>query len=318
MTRRHVKNGALATGILSALVLVFMASFVRAQLAGELHTRALNLGSGLLEHIRLSADLKPQSRLPHRHLISLNGSEFEVQTLSVQSSQEHPFGGVFEAFRSRCQDAHDHSKVTPSLAQLRKPLGEIGLNPELPLIKRLIFESGNEQEHSAYCLRPAHEMSLAGLEQMSRAFIESGDLSRLGTWQGLYARREGNEKDGYQVALLSIEARGQLNPHTLFPSDKDAPGADFENLPRPPGRRVLSLSHDGTPHLNTYALGTSALESIHAYEKSARRSGLRVEHPAEGGTPGRALFIRSPHQSYLVTSIERETGSTLLLASLPH
>lgn len=317
MSWKKMTKRVLYLSFTTGLTLLLSVSWVHARLSSNWGQEGLELGRSLLDGIRLAQGSSTEDRLPHNHRITLNGSQFGVQTLSIEDADPESLERSFLAFRRQCQRAQGHALVSPELEELRKPLGELGLSPELPLMRSFIVESGNENERSAYCLRPAQELSVAGLINLVNLFTQSADLNQFGTWQGLYARREGDQHGGDRIALLSIETQGELRPDLLFPSNSDAPGADFSELPRPKGRRLLSLNYGDSPRLNTYAVETALGESLTHYGRKAVAAGLRVERPAENDTEGNALFIRTQEQSYIVTGIEKEAGSLLLLASLP-
>jgi hypothetical protein len=62
------------------------------------------------------------------------------------------------------------------------------------------------------------------------------------------------EQTGKDVFLVMLWTDGPLNVRQMFPTEGDAPGLDFADLPRPPkSRRILSAWEEGQgPALNMY------------------------------------------------------------------
>lgn len=211
---------------------------------------------------------------------------------------------VLDAFDGNCRaGSHDLRSllgVGAGASLLQEPVHETWLRA---LDQARVLRVENETEGMLSCLAPNHQQpGAAGLVDGIRAFMESGDLSRLGDLRYVTVRKQPSGET--QVIAAWTEGRFQLA--AIFPDTGDVPGSDMVDVPRPPGsvRAVCATAPRRSFAYRLYESAQPADEVLAFYERTLARGGWSrvhtVDEPADAGDPlsiraftksGRALGI---------------------------
>lgn len=247
----------------------------RAQAA--LSTASLFAGRQISE---LLIPTQPNEAVPNsaarRYQLSLNGANLELVYTSTGPMKDGPLAEELARIRKNCSRPLE-GEGAPSLVQVP------------------VFFAESESEAQVFCLRPARELSLRGAQDLMDAFESTGDLSRIGRIQGAYLRRG---QRGH--SLLTVESKGPVVLSKMFPSSGDAPGDDFSELPRPAGKRLLSLSRDGSPALAVYESAAARGAALDEYQQVLQDRGLYVRRPRERAND--TLWVSARGEDFVVTS----------------
>ncbi len=93
------------------------------------------------------------------------------------------------------------------------------------------------------------------------AFAQSFDMSEFGSLQFMHA-----EAVGDRTLVRMVWSEGKLSLRDMFPEDKDTPGRDLPDLPRPPGSfRVVSAHVDGVGRDLVSYQSPEPLERVEGY-----------------------------------------------------
>jgi hypothetical protein len=125
------------------------------------------------------------------------------------------------------------------------------------------------------CFDTAGKLDLSALTERLDAVKASGDLSKLGDFRYVLARRE-----GHQTTVLVLWTHGGLALAGAFPKSGDAPGRDPENVPRAPEmRRLLSAKEHGAPYsIAVYEAGKKSFRGLVGwYDAEFSRGGWSVK-----------------------------------------
>lgn len=268
----------LALAILTSSLLA--ARWVQARVGARVDQQVLHLHRAfdeLLQQARLdpprTADTRGGTLVVH-----FNGIQIRAQTRRFKATKQE-LHALFAVLRSQC------------LA----PLSSTGLSQKATWGAPLV-ENSNAKESYLYCLRPHAPVTLANLGSLAQQFAASLDVAQLGQVRGLYARSHHNEHQ-----LLMVQLEGAVDLDRAFSTTGDAPGHDFADLPRPPGRRSASVSLNGAPELNVYQLAVDAGFTLPHYAEQLTRRGVDVLAPSRASAgPVHAVVARTPHNTYVV------------------
>ena len=278
---------------------VFASGWAHARVSSEVESQGLVFGRSLLE---LALNNDAGGRLQGATTVLVNGTTFILQTGSVDAG-EASLQSLLERVKKDCNR---------SQAQLSKTL-ELEVSETRELLSPPLLESLGKTEGYVYCLKPSSEFHLAGLSSMLSDFSKEGDLSAFGRWQGVYARVEER-----RIVLLSVAILGRLVVQDMFPESKDCPGSDMVELPRPPGRRILSASSDSQTLLTSYVSSNKSAPEFDAYLSRAEATGANVHRMSNKEV--QTALLRTLEHSFVVTQTRSNSsqGATLTVARLPH
>ncbi len=291
------KKTCTAVGIFVGCNLIAV-TWAEARAREVIEERGLELGrqleemSGLMDAFE---GVPPRGRAGGAHRLQVNGAEVALHSGSVRRSGGLRLDDLVERVRKNCRANVRDETISAEL--IRAPL----------------IEWVGETEAFVYCLKTDRELSLEAISEMLDAFLKSGDLSQWGTFQGAYFRAHEDS-----VSILTAEIKRGLAPAKMFPSGRDAPGAAFRRLPKPPGRRVLSVGHNGKPTLNIHQSRADALSTLDEYHQKLVNAGLSVERAKVDRGNSLALVVRSPREAFVIVAKDDDVASHLVLARLPN
>jgi hypothetical protein len=230
----------------------------------------LSLGAQLM----LYKNARKQS--PPRSLV-LNGLALQLST----GTSGDPPHAILDQFASMCRArAGKLGRQFPEAQKLlKKQGGEPGLLDG-------VLRAGDHRRGAVACLDVGtQQLSIQEFVARMARVAESGDFAQLGALR--YVTVEGDESGSAFVALWSEDA---LRLGQAFPEHGDAPGADFDFVPRPAhARRILSAwENQSAQGINVYltqAAEPEALETYYRHELSRR--GFKLLNPS--GTKGAKL-----------------------------
>jgi len=174
-----------------------------------------------------------------------------------------------------------------------------------PQLDTPLLQNFGSTESYLYCLRPKYSLTAQGIEAALREFSLNGDLTAFGQIQGLYVRSSGSYHQ-----LLWMQTEGAVRFDRAFDLTVDAPGRDVPTLPRPPGRRTLSVALDEAPVLNSYAVAGDHEGALTAYREQLLAQGISVlSPPTPGGTKSRSLVARTERETFLILLHVHESQS---------
>lgn len=296
--------------VVSVCLMLFASTWVQAQVKSRMGEEGLRFGRSLFDSMQLTHGnaAGPLSR----HELTINGARVRVESRTLHGDADTLIEAAMQTLRAECETPREALPLPPLSEAEEQALKKLHFDSNTQLFGNVVIQATDRKEQALYCFKPAHPLSLRGIAVMARTFKDSRDLNDLGTWKGVYAKAGDNS-----VSFLTLEAQGSFRPELMFPKTGDVPGEEFKELPRPPGRRTLSIAHNENTALNTYLSPLSLVDSLSDYETQLKNSGLRSERPAQTGTPGNVLFLRSHSVSYVVSGTSQKSGSTLLIAALP-
>jgi hypothetical protein len=224
---------------------------------------------------------------------------------------------VLNVFDRHCQE--NSSNLGEELGKLPARFGAIDFPERLrdPARWAVVREEARDGEAGQLgCLAQPREGGLSAVVKRLQAFVESGDLSRLGDARFVTARRA---EDGKSTHVLALWTEGTFNFTNMFLSDGDAPGRDPEHLPRPPeARRVFSAEVPDQPYAIRMYDSTQARPALLSfYDGEMKRRGwaARPVAPKPGGDdfviehPESRAFTRNG-AALIVTTDSLEGGKT--------
>ena len=261
---------------LSTIVSLLCVRAVEAKVKNHLHAGADELGRRvfmLIEH------LGGDAQTPQSHNFEINGIEILAHTKVVTASPAQ-LDQVLGAFEQRCE-----TPIAPGVGDV-----------EPALVPTPMLKSRGKTESYIYCIRPKRHLSAAGIETMAREFSDSRDLSAIGQMGGLYVRSSGQRHQ-----ILMIEMPGRFLVDRAFPKQGDVSGLDSAELPRPEGRRTLSVAFEGRPVQNAYSVEGDRRSVLDQYAQKLREEKLSLlTPPAPDGRGAFSLVARTQRDTFLV------------------
>ncbi|GEM_PF-2266152 len=283
------------TLLMVGALLVFVANGAQARLLSHVEARGLELSRSLL---KIAYHDEASARQGRERVVGLNGVQLRVQSGSILR-KDRSVEELLQGVRERCFP-HD----APRNDEIKSP----------QMIAPPLLEYSSKTEGYVYCLRPRGSLDVDGLSLLLTKFSKTGDFAELGTWQGAYARVEGE-----RLVFFAAEFIGPLRIDEMFPVEGDSPGGDILALPRPGGRRLLTGSLDGEALLTSYEFSDSSDELLKNYADKLTLAGIEVHWPPSGDrnhTAGGVLIARTSANTFVVSA--PLAANSLIINRLPH
>jgi len=183
------------------------------------------------------------------------------------------------------------------------------LGKAVPSLLSGVLRRDSKREGLLACIETGRPLTLAELSVRLRAVGSTGDLRELGELRYVLARR-----DGTNTTLVILWTDGAFPVLRAFPKDRDAPGRDPLDIPRPERtRRLLSASEGSAPYAITAYAATAyqPAQLLDWYDEALRAQGFTTSATASGGIHARrgarALVVSTsmqPNGAALVTVAE--------------
>jgi hypothetical protein len=187
---------------------------------------------------------------------------------------------------------------------------------QVPDARSSVLRGGDALEGTTVCFVRGASTN-ASLPDAFRSFAETGELGYLGKLRYAYARKDGRYG---RTLVLTVWTEDQFNLGDLLPTeDKDVPGADFPELPRPPdATRSLSAFAKGAPYgVNVYKTAESTAKVVAFYDTLMHERGFTAYDPeldeAKVGAVGRTY---TKDGVVLTVAARRETSGTFVALGL--
>jgi len=255
MTMARAKR-LLAGGLRVAALLSVLLAFV---VARSVHAAERRAGEGLLGFGAALMKLGNFSADPERRLLTVNGVELELMTLSSPED----VAGALGRLRGLCQ--RGGVNIPDHLAMLGARDGSLAEG---------ILQRTSEHEGVIACIDAGRRLGLEDLVEGLDRVRATGDLTALGALRFALARRSGNV-----THVLVLWTRGSLELAKMFPAG-DAPGHDPQGLPRPAGtRRLISAAAHEAPYGVTVYESKLAVAGalLEAYRAELGRAGWATQ-----------------------------------------
>jgi len=230
------------------LVSALLVRHVSAQIQGLM----LSVGSQMMRVAELSPAAQPRT-------VRLNGAQVRLR---VQTAPNQKLKDVLDVFHQRCRERNGRFYEQLSAQELQRKL------PPPPRIASLDgvlrTEGGSAGAIACLDLGESKETPASILARAER-FLETGDAHEFGELRYVRAEQVGDD-----VFAVMLWTDGPFKVSEMFPAEGDAPGLDFQDLPRPPGsRRLLSAWEEGeAPALDMYTVKGKNAASLEAYYRS--------------------------------------------------
>jgi hypothetical protein len=285
-------------GFCTVVSFAFTALTVRS-VYGEMEETTLRVGRNML---KLKDVLGPPQMLVFNGATIYAGGRHVPMSVKEfldrfeEHCEEHS-AGFEEDFRSI---PRDKLKLLPEEWQHPKRLG-------------VMRKEAGDREGSLSCLvHPDGAKGVRELVTRIRAFMETGDASRIGHLRFVFAKKN-DEIGGSDVVTVWNE--GAFNIDQILAADGDAPGRDTEGAPRPPEtRRVVSADMQGTPYAyRGYESNQSVEALLDFYDKNMEGWGWEAVTPPtdeEGVLRHQRAFLKD--NAVLFIDGEREGETTKL------
>ena len=221
--------------------------WVRAQLCGSLmgsvllcgggayaahraHSSAVQLGSEILTNV---APMKGADS------ISFNGAHFYFATQMYNAKLDVVLAGAESACKKEGADLE--RDLGASLNRVPENILPAAAVRQLDFSNLMTSGKKTAQAGEVACwVRRSHDASRTVMDRVA-AFAASFDLAEFGSLQFMHA-----EAVGDRTLVRMVWSEGKLSLRDMFPEDKDTPGRDLAELPRPPGSfRIVSAHVDG-------------------------------------------------------------------------
>lgn len=299
------------------------AKWAQAEVSDAIEARGLELGRQLHQAASLMDAFegeRSRGRAGGAHQLLLNGAEVVVHSGSVTLSESTSLESLISKVKSNCRAFRRSESTTGAGTRAENPAIKNAAGSsaaEVPVVHAPLFEWVGEKEAFVYCLKLDRPLSLQGVTELFETFGKTGDLTAWGTFQGAYFRVEESS-----ISVLTAEIKRNLAPARMFPVGIDAPGANIAALPTPPGRRLLSLAHNGISALTLHEAGGEPLELLGAYHERLIAAGLSVERAeieqaGSSRSQALALVARSEREAFVIAAKAASGASQLVIARLP-
>jgi len=256
-------------------------------------------GAGMLSYARAG-------HLDASRTLHVNGLVLRVLSGSTRDS----LTAVLDFFHERCR------RVGGELARLAPSAPGRSVHPLPARVFEPVLRREGTQTGYLGCLDlGAAPLGLEPLLRRLRAFARDGDLAVLGGLRFVWAARE-HEHTTY----VAVWNAGSLRLADLAPARGDAPGADVDGIPRPPGsRRVMSVFQEGAaPMLVGYRAQLPASALGARYRKALIDGGFVVREGARApGAPAFLVASRGAASTLVMFTAESVGTSSALLVPLP-
>lgn len=276
--------------LLTSLLSLLLVKAVEAKVAQHIDQGALDFGRSLalaFEQLHPSGTSTRPGHSSEVYRLTANGISVLMQSAHITAESEE-LDEVFTTFAARCRQPLEAK--TPKTSD------------QVPLFSAPLIEARGAKESYLYCLRPNRPTNAEGISAALSEFSSDQDLTALGRFQGIYLRSEG---DHHQ--LLIMETQGPALLKRAFERHQDAPGSDMEELPRPAGRRSLSLLYSDKPHFNYYVMDESSEEVLAHYAEQLRASGISLLSPSSHASKRKSLIARTERDTFLIVVHKRNS-----------
>jgi hypothetical protein len=260
------------------------------------HELFASAGEKMLTYVRAQ-------HLEGERALMLNGMPLHV--LSGNTRDEVP--RLLDFMHARCRESG--GQLGPQLARLEhRPTPAIALDRRLPLDG--VLQRNDDRGGYVACLTlgPAR-VGPEDLLRRARAFLSTGDLSKVGDLRFVWARREGDI-----TSYVAIYTEGPVPLLSMFPSTGDAPGIDLPGPPRPAhSRRILSTwQQDAAPMLVSYRVTGRVDEVEAAYRAQLAHAGYTLSTPRMGTQDAHTLLAQKGAANLLVVVYPRDPSATII------
>lgn len=274
---------------------------------------------------RLARQLMPYAEQGAMHTpkrVTLNGQTIQLATGTTPDS----VSTVLDWYETQC--ARRAGGLTREMARANPAFGSAEFNALWTRLGRRagafeVMRGGDAQGGYVACLDMGGDDVRGGaLSQRLRAFVDSGDLSRLGNMRYAYVQRVSTG-----TRIVTVATDGRFDLLRMFPERGDAPGRDVDGLARFPAmRRVLSAQEEGVANtLGMYSVQAPLARVREWYRRELPSRGWRLaDLPRDRRLPPEieshrattAIFERGQAQLYLVFDERGGTTSMMSIASL--
>ncbi|UJR83812.1 hypothetical protein [Sandaracinus amylolyticus] len=249
----------------------------------------------------LGADLARLDRgaLLSSEVLQLNGARLRITTAMHDASLED----VLDGADARCRERDGRLEE-----QLQETLGRDGeaLSP--------VVRAQGETRGYVACFGMRMEMTPESVALLAQRFLDTGDLTSIGTLHYVYARAS---ETGTHV--VTVESAGPVRPLEMFPAEGDAPGADPAIVARPAGmRRLLSADVEARPYgIAAYSVTRDAGEVLNEYRADlARRGWHEHTHAAWSDARGEGSIVAERDGAVVAVIASRDEGGEIAIAVL--
>jgi len=274
---------------------------------------------------RLARQLMPYAEQSAMHTpkrVTLNGQTIQLATGTTRDG----VAAVLDWYETQC--ARRGGGVTRELARSHEGFGSAAFNALWSTVGRRtgtfeVIRDGDSDGGYVACLdMGGDDVRGDALTRRIQAFVDSGDLSRLGDMRYAYVRRGSS---GTRVVTVATDGRFDLL--RMFPERGDAPGNDVAGLARFPGmRRVLSAQEEGVANvLGMYSVRAPLAQVRQWYRSNLPGNGWtladlprdrRLPAEIEAHRETTAIFERGQSQLYLVFDERDGVTSMMSIAGL--
>lgn len=274
---------------------------------------------------RLARQLMPyaeQSAMHSPKRVLLNGQTLQLATGTTRDTVT----AVLDWYETQC--ARRGGGLTREIARANPAFGSAAFNELWARAGRRtanfeVMRDGDERQGYVACLdMGGDDLRGNALSQRIQAFVNSGDLSRLGNMRYAYVQRTSSG-----TRIVTVATDGRFDLLRMFPATGDAPGHDIDGLGRYPSmRRVLSAQEEGVANtLGMYTVNAPLAQVRDWYRQTLPARGWSLsELPRDRRMPAEvesqraytATFERGQQQLYLVFEERNGTTSMMSIAGL--
>lgn len=306
---------------LGALLALFAFGWARAEAARSLEEVQQSLGTDLVRLLGNKFQGMQAAGAPSGMFVTLNGASLHLQTASIPKT-EVSLEVLLDLLKEHCQtpastgDVSTHEASTGDVSKVpgvRHP--DDLLSSALSLFPTPDLLQSGPGLTRYFCLKARRVATVSNLLGSLSRFSKSGDIGEFGVPFSVEI-----QENGKSLSILSLQITGGLVPQKMFPPYKDCPGSDHQELPRPEGIRRVSAEFEGQPLLTSYSHFSKARLLLADYSVRLKQVGLHVlTPPAEkNGKIPLSRFVFTEGESFVVTAVDQEGESNLVVARLPH
>ncbi len=223
--------------LLYAALMVTLGYRVRAQVSESF----MSMGAEMLTYEGADHQSAPRT-------LELNGQAIKLATGRAPHSLAH----VLDYYESRCMQRD--GRFAEQIAEITEGDPQFVLERSRMLDPTMREEDGHKGFVACLDTLSDERLEVEGFAERARRFQSSLDLSDIGELRYVY----GEEHDGHTF-FVAFWVEGSFKVLDMFPTDRDVPGRDVDDVPRTSSsRRILSAWEEGHP------------ESVTAYVDPAR------------------------------------------------
>jgi hypothetical protein len=239
-----------------------------------------------------------------KNQLVINGQTMFVTTAGT----EQPVGVVLDRFEALCSEhsaaiGEEIARLTDvQKAAITQGVSSRGLG---------ILRKETSEEGTVACFANDDGGGAAAVLARTKAFLASGDLSKLGRLRYVYA-----SKTAHGTHVVSVWAEGPVVLGEMFPKAGDAAGSDSDLAPRPrDARRLLTAQVTGAPYaVRVYDTALSRATYLAETTDAMDRAGwVHVIPPQNGDARG---FLRGDGVEVVVTTAEQEDRTLVTIVEM--